>query len=168
MDENGLLMLGLGLLAASLLLVIAEVFLPSGGLIAIAAGAVAIIGLVNLFRADTTWGLIGVLIVMVLAPMAFAFGLRIWPHTPLGRRMLMGDSGEEELASRQRVELEARERRLALVGAEGVAVTPLRPVGVVRIGDERYDALAETSIIENGERIRVTAVYDNQIKVRPA
>jgi membrane-bound ClpP family serine protease len=52
------------------------------------------------------------------------------------------------------------------VGAEGVVVSPLRPVGVVRIGDARYDALAEAGLIEPGARVRVSEVYDNQIKVR--
>ena len=45
-------------------------------------------------------------------------------------------------------------------------VSPLRPVGIVRIGDQRHDALAESGIIEPGQRIRVTAVTDNQLKVR--
>jgi membrane-bound ClpP family serine protease len=48
----------------------------------------------------------------------------------------------------------------------GEVVSTLRPIGVVKIGDQRHDALAETGIIEPGQRIRVTAVTDNQLKVR--
>ena len=44
----------------------------------------------------------------------------------------------------------ARRERLAqlreLIGAEGKTVTALRPVGVVKIGGERIDALAETGV----------------------
>ena len=80
--------------------------------------------------------------------------------------MLLGEMTEEQLEAKRQAELDARERRRALVGAEGEVVTPLRPVGVVRIADQRYDALAETGIIEAGQRVRVTAVQDHQIKVR--
>lgn len=161
-----MLLLGLGLLAAGVLLMVAEVFIPSGGLLAIAAGATTIVGVVVLFRYDSTWGLIGILCVLVLGPVAFSFALRVWPHTPLGRRMLLGDLTEEEIAQQRLAEKEERDRRLAMIGAEGVVVTPLRPVGVVRIGETRYEALAESGLIETGSKVRVTEVYDNQIKVR--
>ena len=53
-----------------------------------------------------------------------------------------------------------------LIGAEGRAITALRPVGVVKIGGERVDALSELGVIESGTDIVVTDVYDNQVKVR--
>jgi len=161
-----MLLLGLGLIAAGVLLMVAEVFIPSGGILAILAGVSSLVGVVILFRADTTWGLIGVLSVLVLAPIAISFALRVWPNTPIGRRMLLGDLTEEEIARQRLAEKAERDRWRALVGAEGVVMTPLRPIGVVRIGDARYDALAETGLIESGARVRVTAVQDNQIKVR--
>lgn len=166
MGEEGLLLLGLGLLAAGVLLMVAEVFIPSGGLLAIGAGVTSLVGVVVLFKYDQTWGLIGVLSLLVLGPLALGFALRVWPNTPIGRRMLLGDMTEEEIARQRLAEQEERDRRLALIGAEGVVVTPLRPVGIVRIGDTKYDALAETGLLDTGARVRVTAVYDNQIKVR--
>jgi membrane-bound ClpP family serine protease len=39
-------------------------------------------------------------------------------------------------------------------------------VGVVRIDGSRYDALAESGVIETGTAIIVTEAYDNQLKVR--
>ncbi|MBL8759125.1 MAG: hypothetical protein JNK35_11930, partial [Phycisphaerae bacterium] len=47
-----LLLWGLGLLAASLLIVVIELFLPSAGVLALVATAVAIAGVVCLFRHD--------------------------------------------------------------------------------------------------------------------
>ncbi|MFG0259489.1 MAG: NfeD family protein [Phycisphaerales bacterium JB041] len=167
MDDGTILLLGLGLLAAGLLLVVAELFIPSGGLIAIGAGAAAISGIVVLFRHnDPWWGFIGIGLVLIGTPISLNLALKIWPSTPVGRRMLMGDTTEADLEAKRAAELEARERRRALVGAEGEVVSPLRPVGIVRIGDARHDALAESGIIEPGQRIRVTAVTDNQLKVR--
>lgn len=166
-DENAALLLGLGLLAAAFLLVFAELFIPSGGLIAIGAGAAAIAGIVVLFiHNGPVWGFIGIGVVMVGTPVTLNAALKIWPSTPVGRRMLMGETTEEQIEAKEASEREARERRRALLGAEGKTLTPLRPVGVVRIGDERHDALAEAGMIEAGQRVRVTDVSDNQIKVR--
>jgi membrane-bound ClpP family serine protease len=55
-----------------------------------------------------------------------------------------------------------------LIGARGVAVTMLRPVGTVKIEGRRIDALAENGYIESGSPIVVTDVQDNQVKVRAA
>lgn len=167
MDDSTILLMGLGLLAAALLLVVAEMFIPSGGLIAIGAGAAAIAGIVVLFRhSDPWWGFIGIGLVLVGTPITFNLALKVWPTTPVGRRMLMGDTTEADVEAKRAAEAEARERRRALVGAEGEVISTLRPVGIVRIGEEKHDALAETGIIEPGVRVRVVAVTDNQLKVR--
>ena len=54
----------------------------------------------------------------------------------------------------------------SFVGKQGTTITVLRPVGVVRIDGERIDAMAETGSIEADCEIKVTSVYDNQVKVR--
>lgn len=58
LDGNTVLLVGLRLSAAALLLVIAEVFLPSAGLLSIGAGAAAIAGMMVLFKHPDgpTWG----------------------------------------------------------------------------------------------------------------
>jgi membrane-bound serine protease (ClpP class) len=55
-----------------------------------------------------------------------------------------------------------------MIGRQGEVITTLRPVGVVLIGGERIDALAESGVIEEGEMIEVVDAYDNQLKVRTA
>jgi membrane-bound ClpP family serine protease len=161
-----LLFWGLALLAVALVLVIVEVFIPSGGLIALGATAAAFAGIIMLFRYNTTWGLTGVLAVMVLGPAAFGFALRVWPSTPMGRKMLGEKSIEEREIERQSVQRE-RDRMGALLGAEGIAMTDFRPIGVVILDGERLDALSEAGYIRAGTRVRVTVVESNQIKVRP-
>ncbi|MEO0482672.1 MAG: NfeD family protein [Planctomycetota bacterium] len=167
MTDPTLLYWGLGLLAAGVLMAVIELFVPSGGLIALAAGVLAVAGVVVLFRHDTTWGLIGLLAVLVLGPMAFAYGLKVYPHTPVGRRMIMGENGRNVAVEQVDRENKAKEHLLALVGEEGEAISALRPVGTVKIGDERFEALAEGLLIEAGARVRVTRVDSGQIKVRP-
>lgn len=157
---------GLGLLAAALLLVIIEVFVPSGGLISVLSLGCAVAGVVCLFRYSTTWGLLGIAAVIFLGPMAFGFALKIWPQTPIGRRMLAEKPPEQVEAERLEAVRE-REAMLALVGAEGTVRTDLRPVGVIEINGQRREALAETALIKAGTRVRVTSVENAQIRVRP-
>lgn len=53
-----------------------------------------------------------------------------------------------------------------LVGAEGTAVTDMRPAGKVAIGQESYDAVSTTGFIHAGTRVRVTKYENAQIYVR--
>ncbi len=163
--NEAMLFWGIGLLAAALLLIILEVFSPSGGLIAIVATCCAIAGVACLFRLSALWGLVGILTLLFLGPLAFGFALKVWPHTPIGRRMLGERPAEVVEAERQAAERE-REQRLALIGREGVVLTDLRPVGVVEVDGKRYDALSEESLIRAGSRVRVSVVEPNQVKVR--
>lgn len=162
-----LLAIGLGLIGAALVLVAIEVFIPSAGLIGFIAGIAAVAGVICLWRVSETWGLAGTLTVIVLGPALFFFLLNVLPSTPAGRR-LIGAPPEEELAERDLAERQARVARASLVGAVGVALTDLRPIGTVEIDGQRYDALAETAAIDQGTRVRVTAATMLELKVRPA
>lgn len=54
-----------------------------------------------------------------------------------------------------------------LLGREGVALTVLRPAGMVEIDDERVDAVSEGSYIAAGSSVRVVQVQGNRVVVRP-
>ncbi len=45
--------------------------------------------------------------------------------------------------------------RNELIGAEGVAVTDLRPSGTIRAGEERLDVVADSGFIPKGTRVRI-------------
>lgn len=171
---DGYLLWALVLLGASLLLLFMELFVPSGGLIGILAGIASLGSIIAFFQYDTTWGLVATGAYLVLGPIIGVFGFKWWINSPLGRRMILG--GDEPGAVDPEDDdspmstAHARKERLAqlrqLIGAQGVAVTPLRPVGVVKINGQRVDAIAEMGVIDAGTTVTVTDVYDNQIKVR--
>ncbi|MCA9299721.1 MAG: hypothetical protein KDA28_11675 [Phycisphaerales bacterium] len=164
--NDALLYWGLILIAGALLLAVVEVFLPSGGIIGLVAGILAIVGVVVLFRFDTTWGLTGLLGLIVLVPATVAFAFKVWPHTPMGRKFILGSETEEERAERLVLERQERDQIYAILDARGTSITPLHPVGVVLIDGTRYDALAEGTWIEANRTVRVTKVDGLQIKVR--
>lgn len=161
-----LLVWGLALLLAAMVIFALDIFIPSGGLLSLLALGLTLGGLVCLFRHDTLWGLGGTLFVLVLGPIAFFGGVRVWQETPIGRAVIGAPSEEEVEAQRQR---EASERRKfdMLVGLEGVALTDLRPVGVAEVDGQRLDVLSETTFVRAGTRIKVTSANPAQIKVRP-
>lgn len=156
---------GLSLVAIALLLVLLEVFIPSGGIIAVVAALVAVAGLIGLYIHDLTWGLTGTLALMVLTPIIVTFALKMWTTSRVGRAM-MGVLPEEEVERQRAAERARREARLALLGAEGVALNDLRPIGVIDIDGQRYDASSETGLVRRGGRVKVTHVTDFDMKVR--
>lgn len=158
-----------GLALGALMLFLLELLVPSGGVIGIGALVAVILSVVAFFRVGEWWGVTSIGVYLVLIPAAISFALRILPHTPIGRRLILSDpdDNEREQASRQQRERAAREQAEALVGATGVAMTDLRPVGSIQIEGTRIEALSESGVIPAGTGVRVVRVDGMQVKVRP-
>lgn len=167
MIENTLLLWGFGLLGAALLLLVVEVFIPSGGVIGILSVVSALAGVVMFWRVSWVWGATSLMLVLVMAPVCFNFALRMMPYTPMGRHLFLTESAEDAARQAERME-EERQAEAALVGATGVATTDLRPAGVADIEGTRVDVLSVGGPIEIGERVRVVDVQGNQVRVRRA
>ena len=157
-----LLWWGIALFAAAFIVL---VLVPSGGVISVVSGVLAIAGVVCFWRVSPMWGVSGLVALMILAPIAVAFLLRIWPETYVGRKMILAES-DEESAQRMGATAQEQEDRRTLVGAEGVALTDMHPVGVVRVRGERIEASSEHGAIDEGARVRVTAVEGRRVVVR--
>lgn len=172
--DSGLIMWGAILFGAAIVLVVVELFIPSGGLIGLLSGAAAIGSLVAFFQYDISWGIGAALTYLILIPIGILFFLKVWIHTSIGSRMILGgsDGAEESDGSTAFQSEQDRRTRIQshqdLVGAMGTVETDLRPVGIVRIDNHRLDALSEQGFIKAGARIVVTDAYDNQLKVRMA
>ncbi|MFM9957129.1 MAG: NfeD family protein [Phycisphaerales bacterium] len=160
-----LLLWGFGLLAAAVLLFVVELFIPSGGLLGVVAAVAAIAACVAFWRAGTWWGVSATLFVLTATPIAFNFAIKIMPHTPMGRALILGE-GEDEVQRRAIETMREAEATKAIIGATGVAVTPLRPVGMAEIEGQRIEVLAEGGPIDAGTKVRISGVIDNQVRVR--
>jgi len=53
----------------------------------------------------------------------------------------------------------------ALVGKQGVAISPLRPAGIVKIDDQRYDVVSSGDFIPVNSKVKVVFVEGNRIVV---
>ncbi|MGQ0634333.1 MAG: NfeD family protein [Planctomycetaceae bacterium] len=156
------------LMALGISLLIAEVFIPSGGLISI----LAIVSLVAaLLCAGKAWWSLSpgyfwsfVSAMVVLLPVAIGVAFYIWPSTPLGKRAILEGPAPEEVAAF----VEQEEKYSQMVGQVGETVTALNPAGIVRIAGHRVHCMSEGVIIDAGVRVRVMSAKPNGVIVRPA
>jgi membrane-bound ClpP family serine protease len=154
-----LLALGMGLL-------IAEVFIPSGGLI---LGAALISIAASIWFAWSAWWesnptawWVYVAALLVLLPSSLGGAFYVFPRTALGRRFLLEGPELDEVTPY----VEHTDRLSRLVGRGGSAVTDLSPGGLVMVEGERLHAESEGVLIDAGEQIEVIALRGNRVLVR--
>lgn len=142
------------LLLAGLVLLVAEMLLPSGGVLGVLAAVCLAASVVACFRIDSRVGF-GLLVAIVVAvPVGGMLWMKVFPRTFAGRRMILGPVKSELRAPDVRV------------GQTGVAVSELRPTGVCEFGAERLEARAERGTIPAGARVRVVEIADHRPIVR--
>ncbi len=169
-DTNGALgWWVVGLLTLAALMVALELFVPSGGLISIVAGLSAIAGVVVAFQISIVTGLIALGLVVVLTPTILWMAIKVFPSTPVGRNIILTEGTTEEDMQRRLHERHAEAEAISsLIGAQGRALTGLRPGGTIRLDGEDIEAFAETGIIPAGTKVVITSVNGRQIRVMPA
>ena len=154
----------------ALVLFFVEVFVPSGGIIALVGALAVIASLVAFFMHDMNTGLVATGMYIIFGPILAWIAFKIWASSPLAKRMILGGVVQEDPEEAMQISNARQEEQIAqlqlLVGQVGETITVLRPIGVVQIGGQRIDAMAETGSIESNTPIKVVSVYDNQIKVR--
>lgn len=158
------LTLGYLLIGIAVVLMIAELFIPSGGLISVVAVITTLIGVVLVFRyGEETTALITLVAVLVGLPMLSLLLMKIWPYTPVGRRLVLRyeDSEDSTFASMP-------EHKLLqdLVGRIGKATSSLRPSGTVDFDGRRVDAVTEGMMVEPGRYVKCIEVKAGRVLVR--
>jgi membrane-bound ClpP family serine protease len=155
---NDSLLLPIILQLVGVVVVIAEIILPSGGILSILALAVFGYSLFIVFNEISM--IIGFSFVaadLILIPVLVIVGLKLLARSPVTLRKTLS---RKEGVSSQSSELES------YVGTQGNAVTDLRPVGIAVINGKRVDVVTCGEYIEKDSAIIVTTVTGNQIIVR--
>ena len=151
------------LLGIGFIVVILELFVPSAGMLGVAATMLIVSGIVLAFFHSLYAGAVVLLITVITIPLLLLMMVKVWPHTPLGRRILLGKMEAEEVMPRSEAYTEFK----SLVGQLGIAKTKMLPSGIVVINDRKYDAISDGFAIEAGQPIKVSAVKGNHIIVQP-
>ena len=144
------------LLLCGMLLLVAEVAIIPGFGVAGIAGVLMTLGagVYAWHEHGAAWGIGSIL----LASVVTAAAIVIAPRTRAGKALVLS----EDLAGA------ATGASEALVGLEGVAVSPLRPAGIAQIGDRRIEVESDGIFIEAGQHVRITAVDGSRVVVEPS
>ena len=157
------LTIGLTILAAYSLLLL-ECFLPSGGVLAVAS-VLCLLGAVALgFSTNATTCLLVVLIIVVGTPILIRFLVILWPSTRIGRKILnrsatIRDGSADAISDNS-------DANAVLIGANGIAVTDLKPNGIARIRGRQWDVITEGEFVPEGSPILVTREEMGRLHVR--
>jgi len=164
MDYGSQLSLTLGLIVLGMVLLAAELFIPSAGIITVLALVCIGVGVaIPFWHGQFATGMITLLAVFIILPIFGAFLMHYWPKTRMGKRlMLPGPDEDAELAAAP-VNLALEQYR----GRIGKAFSSLRPSGIVDFDGQRVDCLAEGILVEPGTWVRCIDVKPGRVLVRP-
>jgi membrane-bound serine protease (ClpP class) len=152
------------LIGAGLLLLLAELIVPSGIFFVLAIAAI-IGGVVMTFTTsqDPSVGWITLISVFVLVPVLASLLFHLWPKTPLGRRFFLTGPEEDATLASMPVNMELEQLR----GRYGRTLSALRPAGVVDFDGRRIDCLTEGMMVEADQMVRCIDVKAGKVIVRP-
>jgi membrane-bound serine protease (ClpP class) len=153
-----LLLVGLGL-------VVLEIFIPSGGVLSFLAAISVVASLVVSFFSGVGFGITMLAVTSILVPAVVAAAVRWWPHTPIGRLILVQppENPDDVLP-----EDELYRGLSSLIGKIGKSKTKMLPSGLVRIENRNYDAISEGMPVDAGQWVKVVDVRTHRIVVRPS
>jgi membrane-bound ClpP family serine protease len=149
------------LIALGIVLMLAELFIPTGGILLALAAAAVIIGVALTFSAEIQTGILTLVGVCVVFPALGYLFFNMWKSTPLGRQILPGTAEDDTIAKMPvLVELER------LRGRIGRTVSPMRPSGVVDFDGRRVDCITEGVMIDVQRWVKCIDVRAGKVVVR--
>ena len=141
-----------------IVVIIAEIILPSGGLLSLLAAGIFGYSLYLVFAdISSSAGMAFIMADLVLIPILVYFGIKFLAKSPVTLRT--------QLSKADGVTSQSEEDE-AFLGRQGTAVTDLRPSGVALFDDERLDVVTRGEYLEKQTGIVVIAVQGNQIIVK--
>ena len=149
------ILLGVGLVIIGL-----ELFIPSAGVLGILAGLLIVSGIVCGFMYSLQAGALILLGTAIALPILIVILLKAWPHTPIGRRILLDDTTSDQL-------LPDNPYSEDLVGQLGIAKTKMLPSGIIIVNHQKLDAISNGFPIEPGQAVKIIAIRGNRIQVEP-
>lgn len=148
------------LLIAGVLLIGAEVFVPDGILGTI--GALFLLGASAVGFAIFPFSIAALALVgtILLVCVSVVLWVRIFPKTPVGKRMMMA----EDLKAAHATDEDA----ISLKGKIGMTTSELRPSGYAEIDGRRIDVIsASGDVIPNDTEVEIVKVEGYRVLVEP-
>jgi membrane-bound ClpP family serine protease len=141
-----------------ILVIIAEIIIPSGGILALLATGLFGYSLYLVFTGiSASAGMAFIIADLFIVPILVYFGIKFLAKSPVTLRT--------RLSKEDGVTVQSSDQN-DFLGSSGLAITDLRPSGVARIKDQRLDVVTRGEYLENQTEILVIAVSGNQIVVK--
>lgn len=157
----------IGLLVLFFTLAIAEILVPSAGLLGLFAVAAAITAVLIAFTVSLNFALAVILALLVLTPILLSIVLRLWPRTAIGKEILNRRSSDSKSTMPTATAPDGTPLS-DLVGRYGVAASNLLPAGRVIVDGHKVDAVSTGMPIDTGQPIKVVRVQAGKLQVRLA
>ncbi len=140
-----------------IMVIIAEIFIPSLGVLAVIALALLSYSVYIVFTSiSTTAGVIFTGLDIIIVPLIVVLGIKILAKSPLALK--------RELSKHNGV-VSQKEKLETYINMKGIAVTDLRPAGMAQINSQRVDVVTDGEYIEADTPVIVTGVAGNRIVV---
>jgi len=158
------LLLAYILIAVGVVLVIAELFVPTGFILVVIGACCALVGVGLMFiHGSLENALMALLSLCVGGPLLGGLIFYLWPYSPMGRKLIRTAEDDVTVANMAgNAELES------LRGKTGRTISPLRPSGVAVFDGRRIDVITEGLMVEPGQWVKCVDVRANKVIVRPA
>lgn len=151
------------LIAVGLVAIFAELLIPAFGIIGVAGLGSVIAAVVFAYNEHGQGpGTLVLAVALLSTPLALYFGLKSFPRTFIGKRLILNDSFDRDSGYTSYTDGNYRN----LVGKEGRARTTLRPSGMAEIEGERLSVVSSGEFIEHDAPIRVVRVEGSRVVVR--
>jgi membrane-bound serine protease (ClpP class) len=146
------------------LVLVAELFIPSHGVLTVVGIGFLVAGVVQTFRyGGEKAGTIAILACLVGLPAFAVAAIRIWPKTWVGRRVAPPNPVMTLRDTPVPVEEMSR-----FVGRSGKTVSTLRPVGICEFDGRRITCVAEFGMIDAGVSVEGVRVVGGNLAVQAA
>ncbi|WP_139490466.1 NfeD family protein [Brevibacillus dissolubilis] len=148
----------IGLFLLGLLLLMLELVLP-GGIVG-GLGFVSLVGGLVLAAADTSQGLLSLGVAIAISAVVAYVLYRYFGMRGVWHKLVLTDQQHNEDG------FVAVPNHRELIGKTGVALTPLRPAGVVQMNEKRIDAVSVGNYITQGTPVTVVQVEGARVVVQ--
>jgi membrane-bound serine protease (ClpP class) len=156
------LTLGYALILVGFLLLVLELFVPSGGVLGVLSLVALAVGVTFTFRYSVQVGTITLVAVFVAVPIVVCVLLPYWTRSPIGKQLVMETP---DAASGAAVSTAATLEKLR--GRVGKTLSSLRPAGVVDFEGQRVDALTEGMMVDAAQWVKCVDIKAGKVIVRP-
>ncbi|MBT3279728.1 MAG: hypothetical protein HN909_09415 [Phycisphaerales bacterium] len=150
------------LLIISAALIIMEILTPSMGILSLLATGIAAAGVYFAFSVSSTAGYAMLAICVIGTPVLVILGMKYLPDSYLGRKIFLRKAPDATADA-----CPIADELAHLVGKDAIADTELRPAGVIRVDNKRYDARSEYGLVEKGTPVTILRAAGTDVVVRP-